>query len=130
MATKSKAKESLAVSIKEGSDPDYESYRFYKWIKRQCEHRLEEETDEQVKLGLKAFIAACEGFIERVVSHLALEQEAEEVKNIKAVLDDIMKEHPEWTQVKARDWKGRIIGMGITVRKPEEEPKFTESLDM
>lgn len=130
MATKSKAKKTTtSTALKSnGSDPDYESYRFYKWFGNQCKFRMQEETDEVFKKALNDMKKACDAALTKITARLAYVQEAKELETMKEHLDNVAQEHPEWIMMELRDYRGRSVGFGFSVRKPTEEPEFCESL--
>ena len=131
MATKSKAKKTTTSTVfkSKGSDPDYESYRFYKWFGNQCKFRLQEETDEPSKKALAEFMAFCNGVSKTYAYRLALRQEKEAVDEMKEVTKEIMQAHPEWERVILTDNNRMLpIGVGFFIRQPKEEPEFCEAL--
>ena len=130
MATKSKAKKTTTGTVfkSKGSDPDYESYRFYKWFGNQCKFRLQEETDESFKKALNDMKKACDIALTKITIRLAHEQEAKELETMKEWVGNVAQEHPEWATKELRDYKGRLIGIGFFIRLPGEEPEFCESL--
>ena len=130
MATKSKAKKTTTSTVfkSKGSDPDYESYRFYKWFGNQCKFRMQEETDDSFKKALNDMKKACDAALAKITVRLAYAQEAKELETMKEKLDNVMQEHPEWSMMELKDYRGRSVGFGFIVRKPTEEPEFCEPL--
>ena len=130
MATKSKAKKTTTSTVfkSKGSDPDYESYRFYKWFGNQCRFRMQEETDESFKKALTDMKKACDSALAKITVRLAHVQEAKELETMKEWIDNVAQEHPEWATMELKDYKGRPVGIGFFVRKPAEEPEFCEPL--
>ena len=130
MATKSKAKKPTTSTVfkSKGSDPDYESYRFYKWFGNQCKFRMQEETDDSFKRALNDMKKACDAALAKIAARLAYVQEAKELETMKEWIASAAQEHPEWATKELRDYQGRLIGIGFFVRLPGKEPEFCESL--